>query len=381
MMPPFAATSGGMLTGQQVDALVQGMIHEWSRPAEFAGTALPPYAATAPGNPADGQKAYTTACARCHGADGAGIKAANSTTKDEQSPAPHSIVDSSYLALVNDQGLRSIVLAGHPDDDAPDWRGYIPGHPLAPQEITDIVAWLAAHRHLSQPPAPKPNPASPRRRNNDHRHTNPEQPRPSSLRTLPRRTVADRSRRAFLFKLSLHLNAAVGAVLAVPILGYLLGPAFKRDKDYKSWVALGPITDFPDGETRLADFRNPVTTFDDGETANVACWVRHISRPTVPGLRHQLRASRLPRPLVRRNRKLFICPCHGGAYYEDGSRASGPPERGLFEYHYSIVDGNLMIHAGDMPTLANAASCPRSRSSKSRPHHPTRHQRSPTWPA
>ncbi len=154
MMPAFAATSGGMLTGQQVDALVQGMIHEWSRPAEFAGTALPPYAATAPGKPSDGQKAYITACARCHGTDGAGIKAANSTTKDEQSPAPHSIVDSSYLALVNDQSLRSIVLAGHLDDDAPDWRGYIPGHPLAPQEITDIVAWLAAHRQpLSTPSA------------------------------------------------------------------------------------------------------------------------------------------------------------------------------------------------------------------------------------
>jgi len=50
-----------------------------------------------------------------------------------------------------------------------------------------------------------------------------------------------------------------------------------------------------------------------------------------------------------------MCPCHGGAYYEDGSRASGPPERGLFEYRYSIINGKLMINAGQMPTLSNHA--------------------------
>jgi Rieske Fe-S protein len=55
--------------------------------------------------------------------------------------------------------------------------------------------------------------------------------------------------------------------------------------------------------------------------------------------------------------KLFMCPCHGGAYYEDGSRASGPPERGLFEYKYKISGNSLLIHAGDMPTLATQASC------------------------
>jgi hypothetical protein len=58
-----------------------------------------------------------------------------------------------------------------------------------------------------------------------------------------------------------------------------------------------------------------------------------------------------------------MCPCHGGAYYEDGSRASGPPERGLFEYKYKLTGNKLSIHAGDMPTLATQASC----SEQSRP--------------
>jgi menaquinol-cytochrome c reductase iron-sulfur subunit len=171
---------------------------------------------------------------------------------------------------------------------------------------------------------------------------------PSELKTV------DRSRRAFLFKLSLLLNGVVGTVLAIPVIGYILGPALRRDSSFNSWVSLGPLNDFPEGETRLVDYRNPVTTDSDGETAKVACWVRRVQ-----GSKFQVFAincAHLGCP-VRwfAQSKLFMCPCHGGAYYADGSRASGPPERGLFEYQYSIVDGKLMINAGEMPTLSNEA--------------------------
>jgi mono/diheme cytochrome c family protein len=167
MMPAFAASSGGMLTEQQVDALVQGMMREWARPSDFSSAALPTYTATAPGNPANGQTAYTAACARCHGADGTGLKTPSPTTTGQQVAEHHSIVDLSYLTLVNDQNLRSYVLAGHIDDNAPDWRSYISGRALAPQEIADIVAWLASHRapiaeqSLNNPRITPPSGASP----------------------------------------------------------------------------------------------------------------------------------------------------------------------------------------------------------------------------
>jgi mono/diheme cytochrome c family protein len=146
MMPAFASSSGGMLTEQQVDALVQGMVHEWSRPSDLSGVALPPYAAAVPGNPNDGQKAYTAACSRCHGSDGTGIHPSANNPAPTQDATPHSIVDPTYLELVSDQGLRSIVVAGHPGASTPDWRTYIAGRALTPQEITDIVAWLSARR-------------------------------------------------------------------------------------------------------------------------------------------------------------------------------------------------------------------------------------------
>src|SRR5258708_33546255 len=84
--------------------------------------------------------------------------------------------------------------------------------------------------------------------------------------------IAKRSRRAFLFKLSLLVNGAVGAVMAVPIIGYLLGPAMKKGSSYNSWVTLGPLSDFPEGEARLVNLRNPGTNSWGGPTGDVPCW-------------------------------------------------------------------------------------------------------------
>jgi menaquinol-cytochrome c reductase iron-sulfur subunit len=188
----------------------------------------------------------------------------------------------------------------------------------------------------------------------------PETPTPDE--GLPQASSEEVSRRKFLFALSVAANAIVGTVFAVPIIGYLLGPAMKKKKDTEFWVGLGPVGQFPEGETRLVNFRNPSTSPWDGQTADIPAWVRRIA-----GNQFQVFAincAHLGCP-VRwfAQSKLFMCPCHGGAYYADGSRASGPPERGLFEYAYKIDGGNLIISVGDLPTIANpgtkqVADCP-----------------------
>jgi menaquinol-cytochrome c reductase iron-sulfur subunit len=93
----------------------------------------------------------------------------------------------------------------------------------------------------------------------------------------PEGKAAAHSRRTFLFKLSVLLNAAVGTVLAVPIAAYLLAPAMKRSANVGGWLTIGSVNDFPVGETRLVDFQSPVAGLGDGQTGKVACWVRHIS--------------------------------------------------------------------------------------------------------
>lgn len=167
-------------------------------------------------------------------------------------------------------------------------------------------------------------------------------------------SAVQRSRRAFLFKLSLLANGAVGAVLAVPVVGYLLAPAMKRAASYNSWVALGSVSDFPEGQTRLVNFRNPVTTAWDGQTGDIPCWVRRVSGATFQVF--AINCAHLGCPVHWfAQSQLFLCPCHGGAYYADGGRAAGPPQRGLYEYKHKVAGDKLMISAGEMPTLATRA--------------------------
>jgi Rieske Fe-S protein len=161
------------------------------------------------------------------------------------------------------------------------------------------------------------------------------------------------SRRWLLLTIGALFNATVGAALAVPIFRYLLSPV-QADDAYKSWMSLGSVDTFPVGETRLAKFTNPVSREWDGETDRVACWVRRISQQEFQVF--AINCAHLGCP-VRwfPQSQLFMCPCHGGAYYADGRRASGPPERGLFTYDTRISNGELHIDAGQMPTLSNTA--------------------------
>jgi mono/diheme cytochrome c family protein len=131
--PAFARSAGGDLTDTQIDALVQGLVRTWARPDAARDAALPPYDGAA-GDVERGKAVYGTACATCHGPDGAG------------GPKGGPVVDPSYLALTSDQGLRTTVIAGRPDLGMPDWRGYVTGQPLTPQQVSDVVAWLVAQR-------------------------------------------------------------------------------------------------------------------------------------------------------------------------------------------------------------------------------------------
>lgn len=133
-MPAFAQTAGGMLTDKQIDVLVTQMRSRWGRAGILDGANPPSYAAKTAGNAQPGEAVYGTYCRSCHGAEGQGTPKGSSITND------------SFLALVSDQGLRTIVIAGRPELSAPDWRGNVPGKPMTDQEITDVVAWLASHR-------------------------------------------------------------------------------------------------------------------------------------------------------------------------------------------------------------------------------------------
>jgi len=132
-MPAFAQKAGGLLTDTQVDILVQGIRDRWARPDTLGKDKPPAYASSNPGDAARGQNVFLTFCSSCHGQDGRGGKRG-------------SIADSSYLALVSDQHLRTVTITGMPSLGAPDWRGNVPGKPLSDADVTDVVAWLVTQR-------------------------------------------------------------------------------------------------------------------------------------------------------------------------------------------------------------------------------------------
>jgi len=144
LMPAFAQEDGGMLSEAQIDALVQGIRERWRKQDAFGGETPPPYKATHTGDAAKGQFVYAIACAQCHGGSAQQVGRAGT------------ILDGSFLALVNEQTLRTTMIAGRPDIGEPDWRGHIPGRAMTDDEITNVSAWLMSQRPVN-PGQPYPN--------------------------------------------------------------------------------------------------------------------------------------------------------------------------------------------------------------------------------
>ncbi len=119
-MPAFSEANGGSLTDRQIDLLAEGVEARWAKPKEISRASLPPYSA-ALGDPVRGQGVYENVCAECHAAGAKG----------------GSIVDPAFLALVSDQSLRTTVIIG--------CRG-ASHRLLTAEEISDVVAWISAHR-------------------------------------------------------------------------------------------------------------------------------------------------------------------------------------------------------------------------------------------
>jgi cytochrome c oxidase cbb3-type subunit III len=138
-MPGFGKANGGDLTDEQVDILVNTLSSKASQPAGDAKTSstLPPYTA-ALGDPERGSEVYNQYCASCHGQAGQGTEKAGS------------LVNPDYLHLVSDQYLRSVVIAGRPELGMPNYQEFVKDHPMSPEDIANVVAWLASHRHPSE---------------------------------------------------------------------------------------------------------------------------------------------------------------------------------------------------------------------------------------
>jgi menaquinol-cytochrome c reductase iron-sulfur subunit len=159
-------------------------------------------------------------------------------------------------------------------------------------------------------------------------------------------------RRSLLRWASMAIGGLAAASLGIPVIGYLLGPWLRQRPD--KWVDAGTVDSFAVGQTRLVTMNNPVVRPWSGMSGRIAAYVR---RDPMQGFTvFSVNCTHLGCPVSWFPQSgLFLCPCHGGVYYADGSRASGPPPRGLYKLPHKVVKGRLQIQIGHLPTLSEPA--------------------------
>ena len=157
-------------------------------------------------------------------------------------------------------------------------------------------------------------------------------------------------RRSFLNRLSLGLAGLVGAAMSLPPIAYVLSPLV--GKPPRKWRDVGGLDEFPIGETKLVQFQDATSTAWAGDTAMTGAWLRRIGEDQFIAFSVNCRHLGCPVRWVN-DAKLFMCPCHGGVYYEDGAVAAGPPPEALARYPVRVVDGKVEVETSPIPLTTN----------------------------
>jgi len=154
------------------------------------------------------------------------------------------------------------------------------------------------------------------------------------------------SRRGFFEKLSILLGGVCAAILGVPLVGFVVAPLFRKAPE--KWLPVGKATDFEVGKTVTVTFEDPSPLPWAGITAKTAAWLRRQSEQEF--IAFSANCTHLGCPVRwMADAELFMCPCHGGAYYKDGSVAAGPPPLPLYRFAVRVQEGEVQIKASPLP--------------------------------
>ncbi len=167
------------------------------------------------------------------------------------------------------------------------------------------------------------------------------------------------TRSVFLELSTLGLGGVIGGLVTVPVLGFMVGPAFLKQGVKQQ--DLGPLGDFPEGQYLVTTFtsdpaqgdvsrrtayvrnngflgKQPSFTIISNHCAHLGCPVQPNGEVQYPATKHYKDVTTIPVTPSG-----FGCPCHGGQYDTEGNRTAGPPVRALDRYSFSIVDDHLFV--------------------------------------
>ena len=156
----------------------------------------------------------------------------------------------------------------------------------------------------------------------------------------------DQGRRRFLARLGVAAGSLITLMMGLPVIGYVLLPVSR--KMHRQWVSVGSADRFTVGDTVLVSFENPSVTPWEGVTGKTGAWVRRVGDSDF--IAFVLNCSHLGCPVSwEASPKLFICPCHGSIYYEDGSVAAGPAPFPLQRFKVRVLGGQVELESRPIP--------------------------------
>jgi menaquinol-cytochrome c reductase iron-sulfur subunit len=154
------------------------------------------------------------------------------------------------------------------------------------------------------------------------------------------------TRRRFFEKVSLALGGLCAAILGVPVIGFVIAPLFRKAPD--EWLPLGKIDAFEVGKTVNVTITDPSSLPWAGVTSKSAAWLRRVSKDQF--IAFSVHCTHMGCPVRwEAGSELFMCPCHGGVFYSDGTVASGPPPKPLVRLQVRATNGQVYLKSAPIP--------------------------------
>jgi menaquinol-cytochrome c reductase iron-sulfur subunit len=169
--------------------------------------------------------------------------------------------------------------------------------------------------------------------------------KPEPVKKL-QRSLDKLGRRGFLGIVGVALGGLAAAVVSVPVIGGLVAPLLNEPPE--TWRQVGQEGDFTVGQTVEVQFQDSSPLPWAGVSAKTAAWLRRVSQDKF--VAYSLDCTHLGCPVKwLPDANLFMCPCHGGVYYQDGSVAAGPPPKSLVQYPVRVKDGRVEVRTNPLP--------------------------------
>lgn len=168
------------------------------------------------------------------------------------------------------------------------------------------------------------------------------------------------TRGGFLGLLTGSVGGLAGLAVGIPIVGYVFGPVINQPKNVWRDVRLATtagtpgelvgVNTIPPGQTRKVVYDNVDALPWAGATGKNASWLRRAGPQEF--IAFSINCTHLGCPVqYLQGGHIFLCPCHGSIFNDDGTVAGGPAARPLDRYPVRVKRGRVQIQTEPLPLV------------------------------